>query len=139
MIRIHAVKVYNLRDPTYSMWTIAVWSQLEPTLGIMCACVPFLRPVFDRWTGRQCPLNRSGTSTLQNGAEAEHLAKGSMNNYKSYQHDSSWSGAMKTGEITHSNIAEHNEWPDIERYPISSDGAIRVERSFIISSDDTAN
>ena len=35
------------------MWEIAIWSKLEPTLGITCACIPLLRPILDRFILRR--------------------------------------------------------------------------------------
>lgn len=52
-IRISAVVAYNPLDGTYSLWQTAVWSQLEPTLGIICACIPLMRPVLDQFILRR--------------------------------------------------------------------------------------
>ena len=53
-----------------------MWSQLEPTLGIMCACAPFMRPVFKVWGG-----NYRGPSTARSDTEAIGLVKKSSNSY----------------------------------------------------------
>lgn len=52
-IRISAVVAYDPLDGTYSIWQTAVWSQLEPILGILCACIPLMRPILDRFIIRR--------------------------------------------------------------------------------------
>jgi len=44
------------------MWT---WSSAEVNLGIVCACVPALKPLLVRWFPRimDCPFGRSGHET----------------------------------------------------------------------------
>ena len=35
------------------MWPTNIWSQLEYTLGIICACVPLMGPIFGRFFSHQ--------------------------------------------------------------------------------------
>lgn len=52
-IRISAVVAFDPEDGTYTIWQTVLWSQLEPTLGITCACIPFMRPILDRFILRR--------------------------------------------------------------------------------------
>ncbi|PGH26725.1 hypothetical protein AJ80_01671 [Polytolypa hystricis UAMH7299] len=36
-------------DPTWSIAPVFVWSCVEPFIGIVCACLPTLAPLFRRW------------------------------------------------------------------------------------------
>lgn len=36
---------FNFKDPTWSITNTDLWSRIESTLGIMCACAPLLGPV----------------------------------------------------------------------------------------------
>lgn len=136
IIRIHAVRIYNLDDPTYSMWTIAVWSQLEPTLGIMCACVPFLRPILDLWTGRHHSRMDSHTRmTAHDGnSKAIHLANRSLDDKGLRTPNGSISTTTKAGGLLPPDLTGADTWCDVESCPVSSEGTIRVERSFIVNS-----
>lgn len=60
-IRISAVVAYKPEDGTYSMWETAIWSQLEPTLGITCACIPLTRPLLDRFILRRKEATLGGS------------------------------------------------------------------------------
>jgi len=62
-IRISTVVSYNILDPTFSMWKTAIWSQLEPSLGIICGCLPLMRPILDR-----CIVRRKGTMAGSGGS-----------------------------------------------------------------------
>lgn len=36
---------FDFKDPTWSITNTDLWSRIESTLGIMCACAPLLGPV----------------------------------------------------------------------------------------------
>lgn len=36
---------FNFKDPTWSITNTDLWSRIESTLGIVCACAPLLGPV----------------------------------------------------------------------------------------------
>lgn len=132
-MRIHAVRAYNLDDPTYSMWLIATWSQLEPTLGIMCACAPFMRPVFKRLLRQfQSSSRRRHTVDIETVRLADHASgyselrgpKGSM------------SARGKTANFLDSDSTGADERRDTENHPIPCEALIRVERSFVVDSQE---
>lgn len=46
ILRIVAFDSSNQDDPTYTTINTAMWSSVEQSLGIICACLPTLRPLF---------------------------------------------------------------------------------------------
>ena len=87
------------------MWPTIIWSQLEYTLGIICACVPVMGPIFGKFFARQStkisgrshtnvpgagqirrndrdsndhtyPLTAIGTSTFVRASETEQIVPG---------------------------------------------------------------
>ena len=137
IFRIHAVSVYDVDDPTYSMWTIAVWSSLEPTIGIVCACVPLLRPVFDLWMGRHhSRIDSIATMTAHDGnVEAMRLANRSLDSKGSRTPNNAASTTTQIKRMPPLDPTGADTWLDVENSAAPSEGDIRVERSFIINSD----
>ncbi|KAF3049938.1 hypothetical protein E8E11_009937 [Didymella keratinophila] len=43
------VAISNSSDPTYDNPPAATWSSVETNVGIICSCLPLLRPLFVRW------------------------------------------------------------------------------------------
>ena len=105
----------------------------------MCACVPFMRPVFDRRTARSHSLASNGVSTTTvashaGGTGALHRAKRSMDNDGRHRerNGDSVSDVAEMENVPASVAGASHEWRDVENYP---NGAIRVEKSFIVNSD----
>ncbi|KAF3762737.1 hypothetical protein M406DRAFT_18111, partial [Cryphonectria parasitica EP155] len=46
ILRILAFRTSKQSDPTYTTIDTATWSSVEQSLGIVCACLPTLRPLF---------------------------------------------------------------------------------------------
>ncbi|KNB03038.1 hypothetical protein FOXG_05646 [Fusarium oxysporum f. sp. lycopersici 4287] len=46
---VSTVKVDEDLDFTYSLGYGLLWSILEPWAGVICACLPCLKPIFTRW------------------------------------------------------------------------------------------
>ena len=44
-IRVVSLARWDFSDISWGMWKVAVWSTLEPTLGIINCCLPVLNPV----------------------------------------------------------------------------------------------
>lgn len=75
ILRITAFNKSDPKDPTYTSIDTAMWSSIEQSVGIICACLPALRPLFRRlygssthssayaWksTGSHSQSHRSGT------------------------------------------------------------------------------
>ncbi|KAJ5970944.1 uncharacterized protein N7479_000862 [Penicillium vulpinum] len=51
ILRIVSVKSAVIPDPTYTSLVPATWSTVEQSVGIICACLPTLRPLFRRFYG----------------------------------------------------------------------------------------
>ena len=47
-IRIDALAKWDFSDLTWGMWKVAVWSILEPSLGIINCCLPVLGPIAEK-------------------------------------------------------------------------------------------
>lgn len=43
------VKISNSQDPTYDNPPAASWSSVETNIGIICSCLPLLRPLLTRY------------------------------------------------------------------------------------------
>lgn len=43
------VEISNSADPTYDNPSAATWSSVEINVGIICSCLPLLRPLLIRW------------------------------------------------------------------------------------------
>lgn len=50
ILRLHSlVAISNSSDPTYDNPPAATWSSVETNVGIICSCLPLLRPLVVRW------------------------------------------------------------------------------------------
>ncbi|KAI7483370.1 hypothetical protein KC351_g5209 [Hortaea werneckii] len=79
------VRIVMLQKNTQShdpVWTIApvyIWSSVEPFVGIICACLPTLSPLFKRfWTARR---NQSSSRTTPNSENLYDTISGSKNKH----------------------------------------------------------
>ena len=45
-MRVTTFDQFNLKDPLYTIAPASLWTSVEQSLGIVCACLPMLRPVF---------------------------------------------------------------------------------------------
>lgn len=57
ILRITSLFNITHEDLTYTKVPADIYSNLEPSLGIVCACLPIMRPIFDRC----CPCLRKGS------------------------------------------------------------------------------
>ena len=64
IIRVTTFEKLNPEDATYTNVTPAIWTVTEQSLGITCACLPTLRPLFGRIIFGKA--SDSGTETLKN-------------------------------------------------------------------------
>ncbi|MCJ1246343.1 hypothetical protein MMC30_003550 [Trapelia coarctata] len=48
ILRISSFFTITPEDLTYSKVPADIYSNLEPSLGIVCACLPIMRPIFDK-------------------------------------------------------------------------------------------
>ncbi|CAN9079907.1 unnamed protein product [Alternaria alternata] len=49
------VAISNSADPSYDNPPAATWSSVESNVGIICACLPLLRPLITKWLPRAFP------------------------------------------------------------------------------------
>ncbi len=64
ILRVLAFNADQIADGTYSTVGTVTWSSVEQGLGIVCACLPTLRPLFDRIF----PSFRTATNTSSSHA-----------------------------------------------------------------------
>ncbi|CBF79121.1 uncharacterized protein ANIA_10886 [Aspergillus nidulans FGSC A4] len=81
VFRVNMINDLVSTDPTYTTTPLMIFTILEPLLGIILACLPLLRPVFERVSAfrtlhSSCDSRGSGTSTPQLfGQSGESKAK----------------------------------------------------------------
>jgi hypothetical protein len=65
IVRLHALLTVDYNDATYSVTSALIWSMLEPSLGIILACVPVLKnlvpALFDSFSGSSAQLNNNAS------------------------------------------------------------------------------
>lgn len=49
IIRVVALDRVNLEDMTYTLVTASIWTTIEQSIGIICACLPMTRPLIARF------------------------------------------------------------------------------------------
>ena len=59
------------------MWPTMVWSQLEFMIGIICACVPVMRPIFGKFFTHHHA--KKATSSYHKMPSDEHASQGIIN------------------------------------------------------------
>lgn len=55
-IRVKAVWDFDFNDATFNVVPVAIWSVLEPTLGVVNACLPVMRPALQKLFGLQSKI-----------------------------------------------------------------------------------
>jgi hypothetical protein len=72
------VAISNSPDPSYDNPPAATWSSVETNVGIICACLPLLRPLITHWLPRAFPSrHRSVYSHSRPQAVRTYGSKGS--------------------------------------------------------------
>lgn len=50
ILRLQALRIFTLStDPLYDSLPINTWSMVEVNVGLLCACIPTLKPLFSLW------------------------------------------------------------------------------------------
>jgi hypothetical protein len=63
------VSISNSTDPTYDNPPAATWSSVESNVGIICSCLPLLRPLLARWFPSAFPSRRRSIHSLPRHAQ----------------------------------------------------------------------
>ncbi|KAL4897648.1 hypothetical protein BDV59DRAFT_190567 [Aspergillus ambiguus] len=75
IVRVIAFDLQNTHDPTYTTVDTAAWSSIEQSVGILCACLPTMRPFFRRLYGTSAVVG-GGNAGL---TVASRLTEGNSN------------------------------------------------------------
>ncbi|KAL2255470.1 hypothetical protein VTK26DRAFT_3288 [Humicola hyalothermophila] len=65
MLHVVWLRARDLSDMTYSVTPGVIYAMLEPTLGIVNACLPTIKPAVNKLTGRPIPYDVCGTGTAR--------------------------------------------------------------------------
>ncbi|GAQ45190.1 hypothetical protein AtubIFM55763_006651 [Aspergillus tubingensis] len=64
-IRIYYFTFINDVDVTWNLGNVFIWSSVEPSIGIVCACLPVLQPLFRTIINRRSMPNRPTTKGVR--------------------------------------------------------------------------
>ncbi|CAK39197.1 uncharacterized protein An06g01290 [Aspergillus niger] len=64
-IRIYYFTFINDVDVTWNLGNVFIWSSVEPSIGIVCACLPVLQPLFRTIINRRSLPNRTTTKGVR--------------------------------------------------------------------------
>ena len=79
-IRVISLAVWDFSDFSYGLGRVAIWSVLEPTLGIINCCLPILQPALAKftrssiWTSRAGGVSSATPKIVASGSSGSHLA-----------------------------------------------------------------
>ncbi|KAJ5520418.1 hypothetical protein N7463_000871 [Penicillium fimorum] len=82
ILRIVSFELAVISDPTYTSISPATWSSAEQSVGIICACLPTLRPLFRRLYGS----SRAATS-IDNSSASDSQDRSSLSGRLSHCDD----------------------------------------------------
>ena len=84
IVRVVAFNQVNLADVTWTLVGVATWTTIEQSVGIICACLPTLRPLFGRLLSNIKQHKSSGKGATSDDPEAasDHLP---LSDYRSSQ------------------------------------------------------
>ncbi|KAF4337767.1 integral membrane protein [Fusarium beomiforme] len=73
-VRVHYLDVFaKAADNTWAMGTVAIWSSVEPSMGIVSACLPSFKSFLRHLRRRSGSKSRSSFPTISNGAKGNRL------------------------------------------------------------------
>jgi hypothetical protein len=73
---VYTSKFVSLDDPLYDIAIPAIWGNVEEFLGIIAACLPFLRVPFERILGKIGMLTQSDSTRSQSSYHLSSLNNG---------------------------------------------------------------
>ena len=62
LVRVTTFDQFTLIDPLYTIAPASLWTSVEQSLGIVCACLPMLRPLFGHLFGTKTGNTTGGSS-----------------------------------------------------------------------------
>ena len=62
---------FDIQDPSYTTVLTSIWTSVEQSLGIVCACLPVLRPLFHR--DFFTPVSKSKATSLTGNTATSNL------------------------------------------------------------------
>lgn len=99
IVRVVAFDQVKNEDITYTIVTASIWTTIEQSMGIICACLPTTRIIFDRL------LRNSLRSTGSDGDQRKELHSSVM----SLSHYKSHTGTHGSADATRDGFARLSE------------------------------
>lgn len=98
IVRIHYLTFLNgTEDVTWTLSEVAVWSVVEPAIGIICACLPYLQPLI-RSTIRKIYSQRSRTGRISSSIPKLNASQRHTTSKRSDRHEA-WHGQTQQGHL----------------------------------------
>ncbi|KAL8994967.1 MAG: hypothetical protein Q9169_005208 [Polycauliona sp. 2 TL-2023] len=110
VVRIITLSSLDSSNLSYSVATVYVWSQIEPSAAILCACFVTYRPLFRNLRLPSYLSRKSGVSNQSNQSDASRrvTAVGEKAWYPSHKVASSEEGLMERGAVGTTMIRHNN-------------------------------
>ncbi|CAG8122282.1 unnamed protein product [Penicillium olsonii] len=98
IVRIHYLTFLDGgEDVTWTLSEVSVWSVVEPAIGIICACLPYLQPLI-RGTVRKLSGHCSKTGRVSSSMPKPNGSQRHTNSKRSDQHEA-WHGQGQQGHL----------------------------------------
>ncbi|KAJ5816708.1 hypothetical protein N7447_008941 [Penicillium robsamsonii] len=114
ILRIISFESAVVSDPTYTSISPATWSSVEQSMGIICACLPTLRPLFRRFYG-----SSRAASSIGNSSAFDSHARSSLSSRLSRCDGETSSSGFPSPQQHRRRASSHelDELPSIYRSP----------------------
>ncbi|KAF9692270.1 hypothetical protein EKO04_009802 [Ascochyta lentis] len=100
------VAVSNSSDPTYDNPSAAAWSSVESSVGIICSCLPLLRPLVTRWLPDVLPSYKRSFKSKQK----PYATMSSKNCREDAKHQKEFSLELQPIQKSSSGSSEDRNW-----------------------------
>jgi hypothetical protein len=108
-LRISVLNGVESLDVTFGSAPTMKWSVVEVGTGIVCACIPCLKPLFKNFLPDKNSYNGSGARSVRKGPQTPQLGTGSEENHELTKSAEGWTawtrqdGRIKSGPVVTTN------------------------------------
>lgn len=136
ILRVVAAVQFNMLDFTYDLAKLAIWTDLEPTLGMINACLPVMQPALRRVFGTDNKIvSRTATSS---SAARLHTESTRKSKFRKLDNSYALTGAGVTETYVGTSGVANSLGEDLEGYPgeatVKGKDGIRVQRNWHVTS-----